>query len=234
MLTEKRFGKMIRDVVLFDLDNTLFDVEQYMSGAFADVGAHLVAKHDVDRQQIVTDLFDIWRSETSMYSHLFDDLIDKHNIDTDVEQVVAVFNDHNPELEPYEKVPKLLDKLADDGYTLGIITDGTARRQKRKLDALNIRTFFDTIVLTAEIGEPKPSVVPFKKAAQRVNKSTEQCIYVGDNPQVDFAGAKESSMCTIRLCRGEFQHLPSGADVDKSVDNISALYKAINELSEKA
>lgn len=218
---------MMRDAVLFDLDNTLFNVEQYMTGAFADVAAHLATEYDVDRKQVHTDLLDLWHAETSMYPHLFDDIVAEYEIDADIEQLVAVFNEHEPTLKPYDGVPTLLDRLQDTGYTLGVVTDGTARRQRRKLNALGLQSAFETVVLTDEVGEAKPSPLPFEEAACRLDRATERCIYVGDNPWVDFAGAKEVDMVTVRLLRGEFRLLSAGPSVDVAVNNVEDMYGVI-------
>jgi len=218
------------DAVLFDLDNTLFDVEQYMIGAFADVAAYLATEHDVDREQVQVDLLNLWRTETSMYPHLFDDIIGDRSLNADVEKVVTVFNDHEPTLDPYDGVPKLIDRLQNSEYTLGVITDGTAYRQRRKLDELELRAAFETVVLTAEVGEAKPSPLPFQEAARRLGLTTDRCVYVGDNPQIDFSGAKDVGMTTIRLRCGEFRSVPSDSNVDMTVHDISTIYDAVVNL----
>lgn len=223
----------MRDAVLFDLDNTLFDVEQYMTGAFEDVATHLSAEHGADREQIHADLLDLWRTETSMYPHLFDDIVADYGIDADVEHLVELFNDHEPTLEPYAGVPKLLDRLRDAGYVLGVVTDGTARRQRRKLDALGLRTAFETVVLTDEVGEAKPSSLPFEEAARRLERNPDRCVYVGDNPRVDFTGAKNTGMATIRLRRGEFQSLSAGPDVDATAKTVGEIYDILRDCAGK-
>ena len=221
----------MHDAVLFDLDNTLFDVKQYMTGAFADVAAHLEAEYGVNGEQVHADLMKVWRTNTSMYPHLFDDIVAECSIDADIEQIVAIFNDHEPALEPYEGVHEVINDLRQTGHTLGIITDGTADRQRRKLEALGLRQMFEIVVLTAELDEQKPSQLPYDEAARRLNRPGDRCIYVGDNPEVDFAGAKKAEMGTIRVCQGEFRNLPSGPDVDMSIDDISELSKVITRLN---
>jgi putative hydrolase of the HAD superfamily len=219
----------MRKAVLFDLDNTLFDVEQYMTGAFADVAAHLATTHGLDREQVHADLLALWRAETSMYPHLFDDIATEYGIDADIERLVAVFNDHEPTLEPYKGVPALLDRLQATGYALGVVTDGTARRQRRKLDALGLRSAFETVVLTAELGEAKPSPRPFEVAAHRLDRPTDRCIYVGDNPWVDFTGARAVGMATIRLRRGEFRSLSAGPSVDATAETVGDIYEIVRD-----
>jgi putative hydrolase of the HAD superfamily len=219
------------DAILFDLDNTLFDVKQYMTGAFADVAAHLEAEYGIDGEQVHTDLMELWRTETSMYPHLFDDIVADRSINADIDQIVAIFNDHEPALEPYKGVPEILNDLQQTGYTLGIVTDGTPRRQRRKMDALGVRAAFEAVVLTAEVGESKPSPIPFKRAANRLDRRTEDCMYVGDNPRVDFAGANSVGMTTIRLRRGEFRAIPAGSNVDVTIENIRDIYDIISDCS---
>lgn len=217
----------MHEAVLFDLDNTLFDVEQYMTGAFADVAAHLESTHDIDGEKIHADLMSLWRTKTSMYPHLFDDILAEHNIDANIEQIVNIFNDHEPEIEPYTGVTELLTQLKETGYKLGVITDGTAHRQRRKIDVLGLRSTFDTIVLTAEVGEAKPSILPYKKAVCRLDTEPSRCVYIGDNPKVDFAGAKEIGMATVRIRQGEFSTLPSGSNIDVTVDAIEDIHAAV-------
>ena len=220
----------MHDVILFDLDNTLFNVEQYMTGAFADIAAHLEAEYGVNGEEVHADLMRVWRTETSMYPHLFDDIVAERSIDVDVEQLVAIFNDHQPALDPYEGVHEVLEDLRQAGHTFGIITDGTARRQRRKIEALGLQPVFEVIVLTAELEQPKPSPLPFELAARRLNRPADSCVYVGDNPLIDFAGANRADMSAVRVRQGEFRHLPSGPDVDVSVDDINGLPRAITRL----
>jgi len=216
--------------VLFDLDNTLFDVEQYMVGAFESVSAHLSETYDIDRKQVHQDLVALWRAETSMYPHLFDDVLEDHDIDAEVETVVEIFNDYDPSLEPYDGVTSMLDLFQQDGYAVGLITDGTARRQRRKLEALELGEYFDVVVLTAELAEPKPSAVPFQEATRRLDMDPNRCVYVGDNPQIDFSGAKKTGIWTVRLRRGEFTHLDSGPAVDDITDSIGEIYPLVEKL----
>ena len=40
-----------------------------------------------------------------------------------------------------------------------------------------------------------------------LNVKGEEVVYVGDNPHVDFYGAKKAGMNTVRLQRGEFRNV---------------------------
>jgi len=70
-------------------------------------------------------------------------------------------------------------------YKLGLITDGNATVQKRKIEALNVRDFFDVIVLSDRYGSnmQKPSPSPYQKAMEKLEVKAPEAIYVGDNPR---------------------------------------------------
>ena len=80
-------------------------------------------------------------------------------------------------------------------------------------------------------GEGFASPLPFKQAARQLNRATDQCIYIGDNPQVDFQGAKDVEMATIRLRYGEFQEMSTDCKVDATVSDVADLYETVVDLS---
>jgi FMN phosphatase YigB (HAD superfamily) len=86
---------------------------------------------------------------------------------------------------------------------LGIITNGSSLVQKNKIDALNISNLFDIIIYADSIGNNsefwKPSPVPFSIALKFFHIDPIDAIYIGDDPAVDFQGARLSGIKTIRI-----------------------------------
>jgi len=215
-------------MIIFDLDNTLYDVEQYFTGALWDVSDYLAVKYGIIRIDFCGELIALWKEKTSMYPHLFDDVLSDFGIgDGELEVVIEVFNNHNPKIEPYTGVVSVLQELNDRGYKLGIITDGNVRRQKRKIDALNIGYFFDTVVFTEELDHPKPSPIPYQKALDELNATPHNSFYIGDNPVLDFKGAKEVGMRTVRVLTGEFKNISSDESVDHEIEELKELLNII-------
>ncbi|MBI4895176.1 MAG: HAD-IA family hydrolase [Candidatus Aenigmarchaeota archaeon] len=213
--------------VIFDLDNTLYDHSKYLLGAFRDVSKYLSHKHSLNQRHVYKVLVSIWKKNTSMYPRVFNDLLDQLSIKEDVINLVNIFNAHVCNIAPYKDVRLLIKKLKKQKFLLGLITDGTVDRQKRKLSALKLQNSFDVIIFTKEIGHPKPSHKPFLQALYKLGVKPENTFYIGDNPIVDFEGSKKVGMHTIRLLKGEFRKLKKNKYIDYEVKEIIDIMKVI-------
>ena len=206
--------------VFFDLDNTLYDVEQYFSGAFHDVAEYLSRKYQMSETDIHDELMDLWKTKTSMYPHIFDVLLDNIGVDGELEGVVGLFNSYDFKIKPYPDVIPALEELKREKHVMGLITDGNTDRQKRKIRSSGLIDFFDVVIYTKEIGNPKPSEIPFIKAMSAVSADPQDSHYIGDNPIIDFIGAKIAGMKTVRIIRGEFRHCPTNEYIDYEIETL--------------
>jgi putative hydrolase of the HAD superfamily len=84
---------------------------------------------------------------------------------------------------------------------LGLITNGEARQQLRKLDAIGLRDSFDTIVASGEVGVTKPDARIFEMACARLGVEPRQAAYVGDRWGTDAAGAARAGLTGVWLDR---------------------------------
>jgi putative hydrolase of the HAD superfamily len=209
--------------VIFDLDNTLFDVKQYFSGAFSDIATYLKEKHHLSSIEIYKRLMATWNEKTSMYAHLFDDLLGELGLDDELEKIVQIFNEYEGELKPYSDTIPLLTSLQKAEIKLGIITDGNPQRQMRKIRLLDISRFFDVIILTKELGQSKLTEDPFRKALHELGTIPECSLYVGDNPHLDFKGAKHIGLKTVRLMKGEFKNMSKNEYIDYEINELKEL-----------
>ena len=91
-----------------------------------------------------------------------------------------------------------LTALREKGYRLGILTNGSAYNQSRKMDHTGLRAYVDLVVLAGEEGIQKPDPRVFRMAAARLGVPCECCVFVGDNPDNDLMGAKSAGMIPLR------------------------------------
>jgi len=208
--------------VLFDLDNTLYDAKQYFLGAFNEVAQHLSNEHRIPKPAVKKKLQNIYETKTSMYSHLFDDLLNEFGLEKELGNVIRIFNDHDCKLQPYQDIPPTLVGLKRKGIKLGIVTDGDVKRQKRKIKALGLESFFDVVTFAKEIA-PKPSPTPYLTALASIGIEATDAFFVGDNPLLDFEGAKVAGMKTIRILRGEFSKIPRNEFIDFEIEKANEL-----------
>jgi len=82
-------------------------------------------------------------------------------------------------------------------YSLHIITNGFEELQQQKLDNCNLRKYFKTITTSEEAGVKKPETAIFELALRKANAKVEESLMIGDDLEVDVAGAKGTGMDTL-------------------------------------
>lgn len=92
----------------------------------------------------------------------------------------------------YPDVAGALAQLRRCGLRLGLLTDNPAVSQRDKLRATQLEPAFDAVVLTGELGKPKPAAAAFAAVAQRLGLLAEQLVMVGDHVFRDSLGALDA------------------------------------------
>lgn len=90
-----------------------------------------------------------------------------------------------------------LTALRQEGFLVGIITNGHRIPQTCKMDHSGLRPYVDLMVLAGEEGVQKPDPAIFKMAAARLGVPPTACLYVGDHPQNDIGGARAASFRAV-------------------------------------
>jgi FMN phosphatase YigB (HAD superfamily) len=99
----------------------------------------------------------------------------------------------------------VLDSLADareQGWSLGVVTNGDAGIQARKLVAAGLDVVVDSVCISGAEGIRKPDRRLFALAAERAGAPLAAGWMIGDNPQADIAGARGAGLRTVWLSRG--------------------------------
>lgn len=100
----------------------------------------------------------------------------------------------------FEDVLPALDSLAARGINLGIISNWDDRLRPL-LWKLGLAKYFESIIVSCDIGFPKPSPVIFEHAAKKLGQAPQQILHVGDSPEHDVAGAKSAGYQALLLDR---------------------------------
>jgi putative hydrolase of the HAD superfamily len=222
--------------VLFDLDDTLFPEHEFVDGGFRAVAAFLAARTGRSAQDLTDRLWALHRRDGR--GRLFDALVEALDeiaaIDESelVRACLLVYRGHHPDLELFPGALELIERLRRDGIRTGIVSDGNAYVQSRKLAGLHgLADAFDVVVLTDLLGSgfSKPSPVPFRVACRLLDVEPSATIYVGNDPRKDFAGARAAGLRTIRFGsvpdEGGGTPVVAGPvdDADVAVDTFAAL-----------
>lgn len=217
--------------VLFDLDDTLYDQRQWLSGAFLLAGRHLEEECGIPAREAQAELVALSNRFGSASGSLFNRLLASHGIAEDpalLHVLIARFYEHRPEtLEPYPGVRETLREIQNGGLACGLITNGRTDVQLAKVDALGIRESFLIVLVSGMFGDTwkKPASLMHRKALAELGVEGRACVSVGDNPGIDFVPARETGCCTIRVLKGEYASVIAdpGTDADRTIDEIPEL-----------
>lgn len=186
--------------VVFDLDDTLYPERAYVLSGFRAVSIWAERTMNVPAERSRTQLRRLF--DRGIRAGTFDTWLDHHGFAVAdlVPEMVRVYREHQPKIAPFPGGRLLLERLAGR-HRLGIVSDGFASVQQRKLASLRVAEHFDAVVLTEELGPglSKPSAVPFQVVLKRLGVSAEEAVYVADNPTKDFIGARLVGMATVRM-----------------------------------
>lgn len=209
--------------LIFDLDDTLYYEKEYVLGAFKEVANYLRNKYKKDEKELYLRMKQLL--EESGRGKIFNVICEENSFNEDIDELIEIYRNSVPELELYEDSREILSWARKNGYKLGIITDGCSKVQWNKIKALEIEKFVDKIIVTDDFGKEfwKPNKKSYLDMIGFFKLEKEECIYIGDNPNKDFIGAREIGMKTIRVIRKKGDHINTFLD-----DNYEADLKIIN------
>ena len=208
--------------VLFDLDRTLHDrdasVLQFLQAQYQSLnelyGAAVPPSY-IDRFIELECKGYVWKDK--VYTQLVEEFNLPISPDELLQEYVTGFHLYCREMEG---TSLLLPFIKKTGYKVGMITNGMTGVQNDTIDALNIRSHFDSIIISEEAGLKKPDPRIFELAADSLAVPPADCLYVGDHYENDIAAARKAGMKTVWLVEDTaFQEAPQ-ADIV-----ISSLYE---------
>ena len=190
--------------VIFDLDDTLISEQQYIESGYSHIATILSEKFQKDEKTIFTELMDLFNENPT---NVFNRLLSGNGIDYSQEMIINLvqeYRNHMPNIKFYDDVFPCLEMLKEKGIKVGIITDGYANSQRKKLNALNAHYYFEEIIITDELGREfwKPHPKAFELMKNKFNVEFDEMIYVGDNPEKDFYISEIYPIITVRIQRG--------------------------------
>jgi len=195
--------------IIFDLDRTLWDFDKNSVSALRDLYVNMqlqkrgIGNFDVFHQtykKINAGLWEEYRNGTvtreTLSLNRFLVTIRECGIQ-DVALATALSEGYvkhvaeKTQLFPYtHETLKYLKKK----YTLHVLTNGFAEVQFKKLDLSGLRDYFVHIITSEEAGAHKPSPYIFKYALNKIAATSDECLMVGDDPEVDLVGARACGM----------------------------------------
>lgn len=210
----------------FDVYGTLFDT------ASVDRRVH----ERVDAPTGVVDAFvALWREKQLQYAYqvalmdayepfsavteaAFEYAADYHGFDlraTDRDAILSAYE----ELKPFDDTEPALDRLADNGADLAVLSNGDPSMLRTLVANTGIEDYFDAIVSADEVTTFKPDPRVYDNGAERLGHPSGDCQLVSANAW-DVAGAAQAGMATAWINRRNEPAERIGGPPDVTVDSL--------------
>lgn len=198
----------MRRTVLFDLDDTLYSELTFVKSGYRAVSERIAQRY-ADRgyngETVFERLWELFKEDSRGVFNRFYNLEGISFDEGDIKELVKLYREHIPSIQPFPEALEVLRKLKDMGCKLGVLSDGYPLSQRNKLAALfpGKGYLFDKILLTDELGREyhKPDERAFIMLMEFFETDWSGTVYVGDNPKKDFYIGNEHPILTVRLLR---------------------------------
>ncbi len=180
-------------VVIFDLDDTLYNEVDYVKSGFRQVARILP-----DVKNVPERLYELFKNG----KRAIDELLQEEGIVSEEvkAECLEAYRNQMPDITLADSAKDLLRRLKVKGFSLGIITDGRPEGQKAKIRALGLNNLIDEIIITDELGGieyRKPNPKAFETMRGFFDVKFEEMCYVGDNISKDFVAPDILGMKSI-------------------------------------
>lgn len=195
-------------LITFDLDNTLWPVEevilraerassQYLQQRFSELVEQLsVEALHRTRDQLVQNQSHYWKNLTRLRIDTLSQTLTQNGIAQQEANQAAqaafdVFYHERNQVTFFPGALKVLETLADS-YMLGALSNGNAN-----LELIGIHDLFEFHHSAESVGEAKPAAAIFLAALSSAGVTARDALHVGDHPSEDIDGARRAGFATI-------------------------------------
>ncbi|AKI97341.1 YjjG family noncanonical pyrimidine nucleotidase [Kosmotoga pacifica] len=217
-------------IVYFDLDHTLFDFDRTEKEALEVVLAKASADPTPEKVERYKEInAELWKAfsegkyskdfiAVERFRRFFDEFgIDGISPEEAGELFVRELSKRGYFLPGAEVFLKKLKAL---GQRMAVITNGIRKVQESRKQAAKLERFFEFLLTSEEAGRPKPFPDIFYLAAERSGVPLEESVYVGDNLETDYAGAKNAGVEFILYQPEPFEGVDLNIRIARNYDEL--------------
>ncbi|PEY82642.1 2-haloalkanoic acid dehalogenase [Bacillus cereus] len=186
-------------VMLFDLDDTLLDRDKAVDKLFLFVlekcyeDVSDIVKNNMLQKFKEYDKREYGiRDKTIVLESLFNEFAPKYRLPHNYIQ--DFWNENFPKCFSIDQNTIHFLNHIKRHFKIGIITNGSTHRQKAKIINTYLNNYFDTIIISEEVGLSKPDKRIFELALNKLNVQPENTLFVGDDLEKDIAGCQNANI----------------------------------------
>ncbi len=219
--------------IIFDMDDTLHNVAFLMDTALKQaIDAMKEAGLECDANDALEKINDI--IDRNPGADKFVDLAKSYNCED--EEIIEAgknkyYNYDFDEMEIFPDTKEVLGKLKNH-YRLVLLSQGSAETQKKKVDILGIKDYFD-ILEFPKTGEKQGA---FDKVFEDLGLNADEILVVGDRIDAEIKIGNEMGMQTCRIMRGNYKNLEprfQNEEPDYVINTLRGLYGVLGIKNDK-
>jgi putative hydrolase of the HAD superfamily len=220
------------EMIYFDLDNTILDFDKSEEYALKSVFEYLNIRYDESYIEIYRPINEKWWKLFSEGKYKKEVIVVERF--REFFEKIGVFNlNFNEVAKVYlkglssvaffiEGAEEFLGKLKEKGFRMAAITNGVESVQQKRAKIAKLDRFFEFVLTSEKVGKPKPEPDIFFYAEKLSNVPLSRSIYIGDNIETDYEGAKKAKLDFIL-----FDPKNKFGNNIKKVENYKELYRAL-------
>ncbi|WP_276300351.1 HAD family hydrolase [Halorussus lipolyticus] len=213
--------------VFFDLDGTLIDLPEDFFAVFEQALTRHDVRADAERHERFTEtLLDLLgECRADPYRDAMADLCAEFGLDADPDELAESYVEREvaaTALRPGTN--EVFDALGGSAETaLGVLTNGGARAQRRKLARHGLAEEFDAVVVSGEVGAGKPDPEIFATATEAI--PADEYVFVADDLERDVLPAQESGFTGVYLSEAK-----ESAELSEATDRADETASSLREV----
>ena len=200
-------------LVLFDLDNTLFDHQRSLRSAISIVQEAYPNLAEFTLEILITvynvalqKAYDKYLAKEIMYIEtdamkvqlFFTQLGLPTPTDDEISQFRGVYKSaYRQNRRATKGSIETLVRLREMGYRLAIVTNGQMEDQEAKAEAIGVRQLVEHVFTSEEVGFSKPDARIFQYAMNVMGASPQETWMMGDSIEADVKGALNAGLQAI-------------------------------------
>lgn len=193
--------------ILFDLDDTLYDLRSYRSERLRRALQQILIHYPhLDVEALARAAL-----AEHVYREQLPDFLRRQGVEDEglIAEAHSVFcHEWFEQLMLYDDALHTLEALRPY-YKLGLVTNGPAQTQRPKIERFQLVEYLDLLIVSEEVGVAKPDPAIFMLALERIGVAATESLFVGDSPEYDLRGAEAAGMPFIWM-NPRREELPSG------------------------
>ena len=213
------------ETVTFDSFSTLVDVDSTAAAVdgYVDDPVDFAREWHARAAQYgtVANAIDAYETYFELHRDALEYLLAEGDVsvsDGELDEMTAVYH----EMDPFDDVKEGMETLAEEGYELGIVSNGDPAMLESLVRVADIGELLAATVSADEIHRHKPAVELYEHAAERLDVESDAVAHVS-NGQFDVQGAMHAGMYGVWLNRQNAPLDPFGPDPHLAVESLSDL-----------